>query len=260
MEKAAGLTRLGARAALSVESAVADAGVVLVNVIDYEASESILAAAGKSGALKDKLIVELSSGTPAQARDAADRVREWGAGYLDGAIMATPNFIGTSGGLILFSGESGLFSMHADTLVILGGAGVYVGEDPGRASALDMALLTQMWGALFGTLHALAICDAEGLPLDDFEHHRQSFRPVVEGAVSDLACRVRDERLDADEQTLAAIAAHGAAFHHVMNAAAGQGIDPDIISPWNRLFIRADQAGLANADFAALARLLRPAS
>lgn len=253
-DKARALEPRGVRAAATIKDAVADAAVVLVNVLDYDVSASVLAEAAADDGLRDRLVVELSSGTPAQARQAAERARAWGAGYLDGAIMATPNFIGSPGGLILYSGERAGFEAHADLLKILGGASLHVGEDPGRASALDMALLTQMWGALFGGLHALAICRAEGVPLNDFETHRLGFNPVVEGAVADLVARTRDRRFAGDTDTLASVAVHHVAFAHVLRAASEQGVDPGIIAPWERLFQAAIGDGRLEDDFAVLAR------
>lgn len=259
-DKARALEPRGVRAAATIKEAVADADVVLVNVLDYDVSASVLAEAAADGGLRDRLVVELSSGTPAQARQAAERARAWGVGYLDGAIMATPNFIGAPEGLVLYSGDRAGFEDHADLLKVLGGASLHVGEDPGRASALDMALLTQMWGGLFGGVHALAICEAEGVPLNDFEAHRLGFQPVVEGAVADLVARVRDRRFAGDRDTLASVGVHHASFIHVLHAAADQGVDPGIIAPWERLFRAALAAGGPDDDFAALARFTRTAS
>lgn len=253
-DKARALEPRGVRAAATIREAVAEAAVVLVNVLDYDVSTSVLTEAAADGGLRDKLVVDLTSGTPVQARQAAERARAWGAGYLDGAIMATPNFIGSPSGLVLYSGERAGFEAHADLLKTLGGASLHVGEDPGRASALDMALLTQMWGALFGGLHALAICGAEGVPLDDFEAHRLGFNPVVEGAVADLVARTRDRRFASDHDTLASVAVHHGAFAHVLRAAPEQGVDPGIVAPWGRLFQAAIADGRLEDDFAVLAR------
>jgi 3-hydroxyisobutyrate dehydrogenase-like beta-hydroxyacid dehydrogenase len=44
--------------------------------------------------LASRMLVELSTGTPQDARDAEAWARERGADYLDGAIIATPSQIG----------------------------------------------------------------------------------------------------------------------------------------------------------------------
>ncbi len=41
-----------------------------------------------------------------------------------------------------------------------------LGSRGGWASALDSALLVVMWGALFGAVQRMAICEAEQLRLD----------------------------------------------------------------------------------------------
>ncbi|WP_164831867.1 NAD(P)-binding domain-containing protein, partial [Mesorhizobium sp. M7A.F.Ca.CA.004.05.2.1] len=149
------LARLGAIVASSVEEAVNAGEIIIVNVSDYEATKALLHSDAIASAIRGKLIVELTSGTPNGAREAADWYREHGASYLDGAIMATPDYIGTDAGTILLAGPRAAFDTNRDVFRALGGNVQHVGEEPGRANGLDSALLAIMWGALFGALHAL---------------------------------------------------------------------------------------------------------
>ena len=104
-----------------------------------------------------------------------------GAAYLDGAIMATPDFIGTEAGTILFAGSSQAFEANKPVFLALGGNVQHVGEDAGLANALDSALLGLMWGALFGTLNAIAVCQAEGVALGMLGRLWQTLVPVIDG-------------------------------------------------------------------------------
>ena len=54
-----------------------------------------------------------------------------GPSYLDGAIMATPDFIGTDAGTILISGQRQAFDANEDMFRALGGNVQHVGEEPG---------------------------------------------------------------------------------------------------------------------------------
>src|SRR5688572_8877645 len=146
------LVALGARAATSLPDAVTGADIVIVNVNDYATGDSLLRSEGVASALSGKLLVQLASGSPRQARDVAAWAAQHGIRYLDGAIMATPDLIGGPQSTILYAGEVGAFEEHKTTLLALGSNGVHVGADAGLAAALDSALLVVMWGALFGTL------------------------------------------------------------------------------------------------------------
>lgn len=89
------LAEFGAQIAPSVLDAVA-AEVIVVNVTDYVTSDRLLRPDDVTKASRGKLVVQLTSGSPKQARDMAAWAARHGIRYLDGAIMATPNLIGGS--------------------------------------------------------------------------------------------------------------------------------------------------------------------
>src|SRR5690349_23949683 len=88
-DKTKPLAALGAAVATGVREAVAASDITVINVSDYAASTSLLRDPEVARALHGKLIVELSSGTPHEARDAARRVAAQGALYLDGDRKST---------------------------------------------------------------------------------------------------------------------------------------------------------------------------
>lgn len=255
--KAAVLAAQGARVAPSVSAAAAAADIVVVCVSTYADSDALLRPAEVAAALRGKLIVQVSSGSPNQAREQARWAAGHGIAYLDGAIMATPNFIGEPGGTILYSGPKELFEANRPILLALGGNPQFVGEDVGHASALDLALLGQMWGALFGQLQAAAICQAEGIALDLFEGHRQAFLPVVEGATVDLISRIRDRRFASDAETLASLDVHYGAFGLLLRLSGERGLADLGSKAQEALFRTAIDAGHRHDDFAAIAQFLR---
>lgn len=256
-EKAAALSAEGASVAPSVSAAAAAADIVVICVSTYADSDALLRPTDVAAALRGKLIVQLSSGSPNQAREQARWAASNGVAYLDGAIMATPNFIGEPGGTILYSGPKDLFEANRAIFAALGGNPQFVGEDVGHASALDLSLLAQMWGALFGQSQAAAICQAEGIALDLFEEHRQAFLPVVEGATVDLITRIRDRRFAADAETLASLDVHYGAFGLLLRLCGERGLNDLVPKAQDSLFRKAIQAGHRQDDFAAIAQFMR---
>jgi len=250
------LKSLAITVADSVEDAVGSAEIVIVNVSDYAASAAFLRSEAVAAAVHGKLIVELTSGAPEGAREAARWAAALGADYLDGAIMATPNFIGSEGGTLLFSGPAAAFDANKDTFRVLGGNAQHVGDDPGVANALDSALLGQMWGALFGTLHAIAVCQAEDIDLAVFARQRSSFAPVVEGGVADLIERTKAARFAGDQETLASVSAHYGAFKHLLEVTDARNLDRAAVDAYDAIFKRAIAAGHLHDDFAALTQFM----
>lgn len=258
-ERTTPLAAKGAKVAETAAAAIKSSEIVLINVRDYPVSADLLGAADARAALKGRLVVELSSGTPGQAREAAARVKDSGGEFIAGAIMATPNFIGTENGVILFSGPADAYARHDKTFGLLGGQAQHVGSDPGLASALDLALLTQMWGLLFGALQAIAICEANGVGLADFARHRLGFAATVEGAAVDLIARAAEKRLAGDAATLASIATHWGSLRHMLADSKANGIDIRGPEAWDAIFARAVAAGHIEDDFAILTRFTQAA-
>ena len=252
--KAEPLAALGATVAESVDRAISASGIVVVNVSDYDASAALLH--GVAGTLRGKLIVELTSGTPQGARGAAEWAKAQGANYLDGAILATPNLIGSAQGVILVSGPLAAFTAHKDTLLSLGNVR-HVGEDPGTASTLDGAALSQMWGGLFGTLHAIALCEAEKVDLAALAQQWTESAPVIEGLISDLIARTKAKRFAGDEQTLSSISAHHGALQHLIEITHMRNLDPALVEAYDEVFKRAVAAGHLDDDFAAMTRFMQ---
>lgn len=254
------LAALGAKVAASVEDGVGAAEVVIVNVLDYAASKTLLRSDNVASALSGKAIIQLTSGSPRLAREEARWVEARGAGYLDGAIMATPDFVGKPETTLLYSGSREVYDRYKPLLLALGGGTSYVGEVPGQASALDTALLTQMWGGLFGTLQGMAVAEAEGLDLLTFRGHLAAFKPVVDAALFDVVDRTKAHRFAGDEATLASLGAHYSAFRHLLEACEERGLSAAMPRAMDQIFQKALSLGSGTDDFASLFPLFQNGS
>ena len=255
-EKTGPLAAAGATVAGSVREAVDAAEIVIVNVTDYSATATLLHSDDVASAVQGKLLVELTSGTPHGARGAGRWAVEHGAMYLDGAIMATPDFIGTDYGTILVSGPRQAFDSGKDMFLALGGNVQHVGDDLGLANALDSALLALMWGALFGALHSIAVCQAEKIGLDELARQWTATAPVVEGLVADLIKRANAGRFASDGETLSSISPHHSSLQHLLELMEARKIDRSVVDGYDAIFQRAIAAGHVHDDFAALSQFL----
>lgn len=255
--RCAPLAALGAHVAPTVLAAVSAADIVIGNLHDYDAGDRLLHAPDVAAALRGKLLIELASGSPRLARERERWAREQGIRYLDGAIMATPDYIGASSATILYSGPQELFERSKGVLLALGGNAVHAGEDVGHASALDSALLIAMWGQLFGLLQGAAICEAEQLPFGTYAKYLAGIKPMIDGATVDLSGRLERRQFAADETTLATLGAHYGAFQHLVELCTERGIPRAIPDAFGAIFRAAIDAGHAEDDFAVLSRFMR---
>jgi phosphoglycerate dehydrogenase-like enzyme len=98
------LVHEGATLAADAAAAVAASPVVIVCVNDYEVTRDILSVPAVRAALSGRVLVQLSTGTPNDARAGAQWAQESGAEYLDGAILAYPDQMGTPDAALLVAG------------------------------------------------------------------------------------------------------------------------------------------------------------
>ncbi|GAA1841205.1 NAD(P)-dependent oxidoreductase [Actinomadura bangladeshensis] len=144
----------GAKAAATAAEAVAASDLVIVCLLDDASVGEALADAGLAG----KDLVNITTGTPGDARERAEWAAGRGARYLDGGIMAVPPMIGVpeSGAYVFYSGSPELFAERRVALSIPAAA-KYIGEDAGSAALHDVALLSAMTGMFAGIAHAFAL-------------------------------------------------------------------------------------------------------
>jgi len=92
--KTESLSQLGLRVAASVLEAVGNADIVLISLNNYESTNQVLRQPAIESALRGKMLVQLSSGTPDEARDMESWAQRRGIDYLEGAILSYPVDIG----------------------------------------------------------------------------------------------------------------------------------------------------------------------
>lgn len=229
--KADELAARGARRAGSVAEAVAAAPLVVVCVADDEAVHQLLDPL--DGALAGRTLVNLTTGTSAQARANAAWAKERGIAFLDGAIMAVPEDIATGDAVLLYSGPRDAFDTYEEALRVLAPAGTtHLGGDAGLAALHDLALLGIMWGVLNGFLHGAALLGTAGVRAGDFAPLAARMTTVVAGYVTAAAPEVDAGSYPAGDATLTV---HQEAMRHLAEESEALGVNaelPRFLQPW----------------------------
>jgi 3-hydroxyisobutyrate dehydrogenase-like beta-hydroxyacid dehydrogenase len=252
--KAEPLVRDGATLAPDPASAVVASPVVLVCVDNYEVTRAILSGQDVRPRLSGRALVQLSTGSPQEARDAERWARDTDAGYLDGAILAYPDQMGTTEAALFVAGAEATFRRCEPLLRSLAGGLTYVGEQVGAASALDCAALSFVFGALLGALHGARICEVESLPVDEFGSMLAELVPVVGGEVKQLAERIQADRYDGSQ---AALRTYAAAAVRLVQQAHDSRIDSGFPAYASGAFQKGMNAGFGSEDLAALIKVFR---
>lgn len=182
-EKAASLVKDGAILAPTAAAAISASPVIITCVSDYKVTRNTLGADEVAKALAGHTVVEFSTGTPQDARDAEVWMHEQGVDYIDGALLATPRQIGKPDTPILVSGNTAVYQKIEPLLKVLGGNLMYMGEPVGLASAWDLAILSNLFGLMTGFIQGARIFESEGISVKGLGSMIANIAPVLGGMV-----------------------------------------------------------------------------
>ncbi|MBT2397004.1 NAD(P)-dependent oxidoreductase [Streptomyces sp. ISL-100] len=244
------LVAQGALPAETLTDAVAASPLLIVCFTTNDNVTETLATVDFTG----KTLVNLTNGTPAQARTLATWAEKQGAAYIDGGIMAVPQMIATPAAYILYSGDEQAYETHRPTLSALGGT-QWVGTDPGRAALHDLALLTGMYGMLMGVAQAFALIRTENITATEFaDPLHEWISAMLSGVVPGIAHAVDSGQHVTDVSSLAI---NQAAFPNFMDAFRDQGISSDLFAPMQKLLDRSVEEGYGADGLSRLVELLK---
>ncbi|WP_199616965.1 NAD(P)-dependent oxidoreductase [Paenibacillus alkalitolerans] len=240
----------GALHAADVAEALSASPLVVVCVSDYDSVREILAP--YSDTLSGRVVVNLSSGTPEQAREMSKRVSSVGAEYLDGAAMSGTRLVGRPEAVFLYSGSLSAFTAHQSLLKSLGGA-THLGEDPGLASLYDTALYGMNWGVLSGFFHAVSLVGKE-VDARTFAAVATAYLPFVTSLMTDYAHQIEEGHYPSGEGTLEI---HAGAVDHLIHTSQANGISADVPSLFKTLIERGIAAGHGSDGIASIHEVIK---
>lgn len=245
--KAESLRQRGAQVAASPGAGVGASEVSLVNVVDHDAVDAVLAAAGD--AVAGRLIVGLTSDTPERSNRTAELVAGLGGRYLDGAIMTPTATIGTPDAAILFAGPRDHYDAGAEVFGALG-TPRWLGAEYDRAATHDMALLDLFWTSVSGFLHALAIARAHGIGAAELLPHALGIVAILPPIFTEIA-----ERVEAGQhgQSSAPVASVATSLHHLIATSRAAGLETGALEAFERVVAEAVAEGYGDQEISVLA-------
>ncbi|GAA3929576.1 NAD(P)-dependent oxidoreductase [Actinomadura viridis] len=254
--KAEPLVAKGATHAPTPADALAAAELVVISQIDYRAMYDSLGPA--TDALKGRVLVNLSSGSPAELRAAGEWAAAHGADLVTGGIMVPPPGIGKPGSYVFYSGPEDVLGRHRDALQVLGDIS-HVGEDHGLAMLYYQAQLFIFWSTLTSYMHATALLGTAGVSAGEF-------RPFAAQTVRELAedgpmgfLKILTEEMEARTYPgeLNSLRMQAVGMDHVVEASCDAGIDTALPSALRDLFARGVAEGYGDDGLGSVFEVIR---
>jgi 3-hydroxyisobutyrate dehydrogenase-like beta-hydroxyacid dehydrogenase len=239
----------GIAAAPDEVSAVKASPIILICIDNYAVTHALLNNKLIAPLLAGRTIIQLSTGTPQEALEAAEWMKQHDVSYLDGAILAGPNDIGTASGQVLICGDEAAYSNAGKLLECLGEDVRYLGSNYRAASALDLAWLCDSYGRFLAVTHAALICESEDVGFDSFASLFDE-----DSLVRRYSNVIHSEDF---ENCTATLQVWGGALERIQAQGRKAGIDTDFPDFVADLFKRAIKAGYGEEHVMSLVKVLR---
>ena len=243
-----------ARVARSAAEACAEAELVVLSLSDYSAGMEVMDDVANAVELADKTLVQLTRGTPADARTMDAWAGMHGMHYLDAAIVAYPNAVGSAQAVLFYAGEEARFERYRPTLGVLGGVSQFVGEAIGAAATLDCAVLDYYYGATLAMLHGAALCESEQLPLAQYFQTVKAVAPLL-SVTADKARNMIDREIYTGVDC--SLDTHIAALRHIQRLSHDNDVDTRLPDTLMAAYKKAAAAGYSDEEIAAVFEVLR---
>jgi 3-hydroxyisobutyrate dehydrogenase-like beta-hydroxyacid dehydrogenase len=251
LERAQGLAADGAEVVDSPAAAVAATPLAILCVGTTQDAREVLETAAAHG-LTGVTVLNTTSGTPGDARELHDWAQAHGIAYVDAAIGAYPEQIGTESARLVVAGDEQLWETHRKAVLDLGGSSIFVGTDLGGANAIDAALTGAFYiSSMVSFMEAARYMRSFGVSHEVLADLSSYSISVLDHQIGLVVDRLASGDYSTDQATLGVYADAASAFAATL--------DEDGAAPMVRttaeVLRRAVAAGLGDQDLAAVSTL-----
>jgi len=244
---------IGAIGASNVMEAIDANDVLLVCMSNYTATRSILDTDQTRSHLAGKILVQMGTGTPSEAKDNESWMKSLGGYYLDVTIQPYPERIGEPESRFFISGSESAYKTTQHFLELFGGDLRYLGENVGAANTLDLGKLIYSLGKYIGFAHAARICEAENVSLDQFASLFDEREPA-----RNLADMVHADNYEVGAiHPGASVTTWEGCIKLIQDHAKLNEMNSEIPDFYSDLFNRAIDSGFGEEDVASIVKVLR---
>ncbi len=167
--KTEALEQKGVSTHLKPHNAIELCDLVVICLSNYDAWKVIVDDEKTQTSLKNKTVVQLSTGSMTEVEDNSLVMKNLGAELIEGSILCFPEQIGTERASIILAGKSRLIKCHESILKIMSPKISYLGESITAPVVLANAIMSSVLGFSFGLINGAAFCLNGNVPLEAFK-------------------------------------------------------------------------------------------
>lgn len=152
--------------------------------------------------VKDKVIVNMSTGSESEAEAISKMVEDAGGYYLDGGILSYPRDIGKATTCILYSGNEKAYQDNKSILAALAGSSMYLGKDPRKCTQLYFPFYVFYFGCLSAWMEGANLASASNISLTEFSSLLPVITDMLSGGISDSVERINAGNFAGDQASV----------------------------------------------------------
>ncbi|UGT55959.1 NAD(P)-dependent oxidoreductase [Nocardia asteroides] len=249
-EKSQALEPFGAQPADTADEAVGSARATITCLGTYHDVEEVLTTIDMPDG---HTLINVTTGAP----DDADRLQRWAENrrvhYLDGAILAFPDQIGTPTCQILVAGAPDIWDANRELIRAMGGASRHVSATAKGANVLDLAGVGAFYGvSILGFIEAARYVTACGVPVDELLHVARQLDEILHAAQEQCVESLATGDFSTDQATIDVYHSGSVTFRDTMTSRVGTA---PMVEAAAGLVARGAEAGLGKESLYALFKL-----
>lgn len=234
----------------NLATAIDTSDLVLACTANYDNLRSVL---GSVDTWHGQLLVNLTSGTPAQSAEFARWVAVRDVEYLVGSVLAYPRAVGTTDAYFVYSGSAEAWSRGKDVLDILGTAR-FVAGPPGLASAHLQGMSAFYISALSSFIEGITYLHPQGLPTEVLIETTDVLLRMLKDAAAEAIRAVETDEHHTDQATID-IFAEGVQL--ALSSFESEGMQSHVLAATAHSLDLARDVGLGHLGIHAQTRVLR---
>jgi 3-hydroxyisobutyrate dehydrogenase-like beta-hydroxyacid dehydrogenase len=241
---------LGATVAPTVADALAASDVVFLSLTDYQVMFDLL----DGQAVDGKVIINLSSDTPATTRRAAQWAEQRGATLIVGGVMVPEELVATESAYVFYSGPESVVRQYESILAVIGRVD-FVGEDPALAQLFYQAQLDVYLTSLAAYLHATALIGSAGIAADKYLPYASEIFDNLSYYLPEAAENIARRQHPGERANIIMM---GATADHIVGASTEAKLDLALPQAVKSLYDRAIAAGRGGETWTTLYEVIAP--
>lgn len=224
---------------------------IILNLPSHPIAKSVIEAADKPR-LKDKILIDTTTGTPAEVKSMKMIADERDMIFLDGKIAHYPPEVGPDTGYLVYSGNKAAFDKTENILNSMGKA-VFLGEEITRAAVLDLAVLAVHFGAFATLVESAAFSIKNNYPIPQLVEQTKKILPIMlAGNLRSIEAQLSDYTGEFDDANECALEIETHAVEAIINAFNADGVKAPISEAIHELFESGVKNGYGKKDMIAV--------